>query len=127
VKVGDQWIVEKDAAALISVAKLAELKGAQLVGSLKSVEGTKATISFKGDIEGKTTDGAQIKVSVTDGEMVFDTARGRPVSIRITGGFESSKDVIQNYVKPGEETPVPEKIGEIKTKTRKLEVRIDLQ
>ncbi len=127
VKVGDQWIVDKDVVALIAVGKLTESKGAQLVASLKSVEGGKATITFKGELEGKTSDNSMIKVSIVEGELVFDMSRGRPTLIKISGGFESTKDVVQTYVKPGTATKIPEKIGEIKTKTRKLEVKIEIQ
>ncbi len=124
VAVGAQWVVDQNVTALLSVANLAETKSAKLSATLKSAEGSRAVVSFNGEVEGKTRDGAMIKVSITDGELDFDMGRGRPTAVRITGGLEATKDVIRNYVKPGGVQAVPEPVGTIRMKSSRLEVKV---
>jgi len=124
-----QWLIEKDVSALVWIANLAETKSAQIVATLDKVDGTRATIQFEGTVEGKTKDGSMVKLSIPKGkgEMVFDTATGRPVSITVAGEFEMVKDVIHVYQKPGTPVKIPEKVGEIRTKTSKLEVKLTFE
>ena len=46
-------------------------------------------VAFSGGVEGRTKDGANEKLAVTEGEMAFDIARGRPQSILMIGALES--------------------------------------
>ncbi|MBI2930394.1 MAG: hypothetical protein HYY16_01975 [Planctomycetes bacterium] len=127
VLVGEEWEVTKSISSLLSVANMAETKTVSLVASLESVQESKALIVLRGEFEGKARDGASIRVSITDGKMSFDVTRGRPIFIEIKGELEAMKDVVHLYNKPGTPVKIPEKIGEIKTKSRKLEVRIDFE
>lgn len=124
VRVDEQWVIDKDLTSFLTIGNLEEMKTATLTGTLKSLDGDLAVVGFSGVIEGKTKDKASIKVAITEGEMAFNTARGRPISIRLSGSLEAVKDVITMYQRPGQEGKVPERIGEIRTKSRRLEVRI---
>ncbi len=124
-----QWLIEKDVSALVWIANLAETKSAQIVATLDKVEGTRARIEFEGTVEGKTKDGSMVKLAIPKGkgEMIFDTATGRPVSIAVAGEFEMIKDVIHIYQKPGTHVKIPEKVGEIRTRSSKLEVKLTFE
>lgn len=127
VGLGDQWILQKDVSALLSVTNMTESKSAQIIATLKSADGTRLTIGFTGSVEGKARDGASVKVNVSEGEMVFDSAKGRPVRISVKGDFEMVKDVIHTYAKPGTPTKIEERVGEIRARSSKLEVRISFE
>jgi hypothetical protein len=127
VAVGEQWILQRDVSALVSVTNMAETKSAQIIASLKAIDGSRATITFTGAVEGKAMNGASVKVNVAEGEMIFDMAKGRPVRIGVRGDFEMVKDVTHSYAKPGTPTKIEERVGEIRARSSKLEVKISFE
>jgi hypothetical protein len=111
-----EWPVDADLIAILSLTHPMVTKSARLVATLAGVEGTRARIEFEGTVEGKTKDGSMVRLAIPKGkgELIFDTGTGRPVSIAVAADLELVKDVIHAGAK----------VGEIRTKSSKCEVRV---
>ncbi len=122
-KEGAVWTVDAAGLAeLVSVADRLSGTGAFEVKLEKLAEG-KATITFTGLVEAKTSRGTTVKVNVTAGKFEFDAAKGRPVSLSIAADVEAAQDIFQRIPKPGELRP-EEKVGDVTLKSRKFEVKV---
>ncbi len=119
---GGTWrVASKDLAGLILLDPVSELAGS-LDCACESVADGKVTVSFKGSIDCRGADESNIKVTIASGKAVFDAARARPLSVMISGGLEITKDVVDISKKPGQLEDVKTKVGEIVTRSKKLEV-----
>lgn len=76
-----------------------EFKDATTAGSidctLASVDGDVATIAFTGTITASSSEDEKITVTVTGGELKFDTSAGAPVSLEIAGSIEIERSVVE--------------------------------
>jgi hypothetical protein len=106
---------------------------AEAVGKLECVceaaDGGKATIAFKGQMQGRAKDEKVTKlvVEIKAGKLVYDIASGRPVSLSVSGSIDSGLDEVEVFRKPGPPGVTEEerrKVGEISVKSAKLEVTI---
>ena len=109
---------------------------AEAVGKLEcvceAVDGGRATITFKGQIQGRAKDEAVTKlaVDVKAGRLVYDLAKNHPVSLSVSGSIESGLDQVEVYRKPAAAGVIEEerrKVGEISVKSAKLEVTITFE
>ena len=118
---GGQWEVEAaDVLALISPAGVREATG-KLACTCKSLDGTKASISFTGGLTGKARNDARVTLTINAGVMEYDLSKGRLTTLSISGSFESNLSVEDEYRKPGVEGQIEKrKVGEISVKSRKL-------
>ena len=119
---GAAWEVPTgEIAAMIFPLGLVEVNGR--IGCLcTALSGGRATIALEGQItEGKGKDGSRIEMSFT-GKLVYDTATGRPVLLSVHGGLTITRDIIEEYRRPNENTVEVIKVGEIAIKTRRLQV-----
>ena len=129
---GANWQVEgKDFLAVFYPMGLAEAVG-KLDCTCEAVADGKATITFKGQIQGRAKDEAVTKlaVDVKAGKLVIDIAKGTPVSLSVSGSIESGLDQVEVYRKPAAAGIVEEerrKVGEIAVKSAKLEVTITFE
>jgi hypothetical protein len=126
-KEGATWTVDSAAvAALISMPDLAAPTG-MFEAKLESAADGKMTVFFSGALEGKTSKGFDTKLKVAEGRLVFDMAKGRPVSLAITGSLEAKKDINQKVARTKELRQVDEKVGDVEVKSRKLEVKAEFK
>lgn len=126
-KEGATWTVDAAAAAaFISIPDLAAPTGTFGAKVESAVDG-KMTVFFSGSLEGKTTKGFTVKLNVTEGRLVFDMTKGRPVSLSLLGSLEATKEIFQKVAKAKELRQVDEKVGDVKVKTNKLEVKAEFK
>lgn len=121
---GAQWTVEGAAlASLIYPSGLKEKESAgQLSCTCASAADGKATVTFTGQITGKSRSEALVVLAVRKGEFVYDLAKGRPVSLTVSGAVSTSLDIVDRYRKPNDPTEEEvRKIGEINTRSRRME------
>jgi len=126
-KEGATWKVDAAGlAGLISVPDLPTPTGSFDVKIEKMAEG-QALLVFTGTLEGKTVKGFDTKVTIADGRLVFDIAKGRPVSFTVAGSLEATKEINQKVAKANELRQVDEKVGQVAVKSRKLEVKVEFR
>lgn len=124
---GASWQVDgRDFLSVFYPMGLAEAVG-KLECSCEAVEGGKATIAFKGQIQGRAKDEAVTKLvlDVKAGRLVYDVAKGRPVSFNLSASIESVNDQVEVFRKPGTTGANEEerrKVGEILAKSARLDV-----
>jgi hypothetical protein len=126
-KEGAAWTA--DAAGLgglIAVPDLATPTGSFDIKIDKMADG-RAELVFTGKLEGKTVKGYDAKVTITEGRLVFDVAKGRPVSLSVAGSLEAGKDITQKVARANELKQVDEKVGEVRVTSRKLEVKVEFR
>jgi hypothetical protein len=122
VKANDVWKVDgQDVADLLFPPGTTEVAGA-LECSLESMSGGRATILVKGAVEGRGKDESISALTLSGSRLVFDTRSGKALLLAINGSLESKRNVTESYRKPGEQKDDFRKIGEILSKSRKLEV-----
>ncbi|MBI4563562.1 MAG: hypothetical protein HY716_02585 [Planctomycetes bacterium] len=127
VKEGAAWSVDGgELMGLISVPDLPQARGRFNVQVESLTEG-RATLLFSGSLEGRTPKGYASTLAVNQGRMVFDTSSGRPVSLSVTGSVEAAKDVTKKIYRPNEMVEEEEKIGTVRIKSRKLEVKVEFR
>jgi len=66
-------------------------------------------------------------MTITEGRLVFDVAKGRPVSLTVVGSLEAAKDISQKVARANELKQVDEKVGEVRVTSRKLEVKVEFR
>ncbi|HKS16142.1 MAG TPA: hypothetical protein VJU16_02460 [Planctomycetota bacterium] len=126
-KEGATWTTDAAGlAGLISIPDLPTPTGSFEVKLEKLAEG-QAVLAFTGTLEGKTVKGFDAKVKVAEGKLVVDTAKGRPVTLTVSGSLEASKDITQKVAKSNELRQTDEKVGNVKVTSRKLEVKIEFR
>lgn len=134
VKAGDKWTVEgKDLMPLMFPTAIRDAVG-KLEVTCESVEGDKAGIVFSGQVSGKSKDDAQalLTLAVKSGRLTYNLTKKAPVSILLSGSFESSMDIVDVLRKPGTGGSINNeeerrKIGEISMKSHKLEVSLSFE
>jgi hypothetical protein len=95
-QVGANWQVDgRDFLSVFYPMGLAEAVG-KLDCSCEAVEGNRVTVAFKGQIQGRPKDEAVTKLllEVKSGKLVYDTAKGQPVSLSVSGAIESALDQV---------------------------------
>ena len=131
-KAGNSWVVEgKELLPVVFPAGLAEGSG-KLDCVCEAAEGGKVTVKFKGSISGRARDENTSKLALTiaDGKLVYDLAKGRAVSLQIAGGIETTVDRIEVTRKAGNAGALEEerrKIGEIIAKSSRLEASFSIE
>lgn len=129
---GANWQVDgRDFLSVLYPMGLAEATG-KLDCTCETVEGGRATILFKGTIQGRAKDEAVTKMSVEvkAGRLIYDITNNKPVSLTVSGAFESAVDQVEVIRKPGSPGANDEerrKVGEILVKSAKLEVTITFE
>ncbi|HEX7897175.1 MAG TPA: hypothetical protein VF950_05420 [Planctomycetota bacterium] len=129
---GANWQVDgRDFLSVFYPMGLAEAVG-KLDCSCEAVEGGRATILFKGQIQGRAKDESVTKlmVDIKAGRLIIDVAKAAPVSLSVSGSIESGLDQVEVYRKPAAAGVVEEerrKVGEISVKSAKLEVTITFE
>jgi len=126
-KEGAAWTA--DAAGLgglIAVPDLPTPSGSFDIKIEKMADG-RAELVFTGKLEGKTSKGYDAKMTITEGRLVFDVAKGRPVSLTVVGSLEAAKDISQKVARANELKQVDEKVGEVRVTSRKLEVKVEFR
>ncbi len=127
---GAQWTVE--GAVLSSLVYPSGLKEKESAGQLActcaSVADGKATITFTGQVSGKAMNEAVVVLAVRKGVLVYDLAKGRPVSLTVSGAVSTSLDIVDRYRKPNDPTEEEvRKIGEINTRSRRMEATFSFE
>lgn len=133
-KAGDKWTVEgKDLMPLIFPTAIRDAVG-KLEVSCESVEGDKAGLVFTGQVTGKSKDDMQaaLTLAVKSGRLTYNLAKKAPVSVLLSGSFESNMDIVDILRKPGTGGSINNeeerrKIGEISVKSHKLEVSLNFE
>lgn len=133
-KAGDHWTVEgKDLLLVLFPTAIAEATG-KFECSCESADGGKANILFAGELKGKGKEDApaQISFSVKTGRLTYDFGKKRATSLLLSGGFESSREMVDVVRKPGTGAAIGNeeerrKVGEILVKSHKLEVEITIE
>ncbi|HEY3225385.1 MAG TPA: hypothetical protein VGK61_00155 [Planctomycetota bacterium] len=126
-KEGATWKVDAAAlSGLISIPDLPTPTGSFDV-KLEKLAGGQAVLVFTGTLQGKTVKGFDTTVTVTEGRLVFDTAKGRPVSLTVAGSLEATKVINQKVAKANELRQVDEPVGQVKVTSRKLEVKVEFR
>jgi hypothetical protein len=133
-KAGDKWSVEgKDLLPLIFPTSIREGAG-KFECACETADGGKANIVFTGALVGKGKDESAtvISLAVKTGRLVYDLGGKRPVSLMLSGSFESTTDIVDEIRKPGTGNNVNNevdrrKVGEISVKSKKLEVVISFE
>jgi len=124
-----QWAVEgRDFLSVFYPMGLAEAVG-KLDCVCESVDGGKAVIAFKGQIQGRPKDESitRLVMDVKAGKLVYDVNAKKPVSVSILGQLNSALDQVEVYRKPGSAGANEEerrKVGEILVKDAKVELTI---
>lgn len=134
VKAGDKWSVEgKDLLPLIFPTSIKDATG-KLECTCEAIDGSKAGIVFSGVITGKSKDDTQAAITLTlkTGRLSYDLAKKAPSSLLLSGGFESTMDIVDIVRKPGSGTNINNeeerrKIGEILIKSHKLEMSLSFE
>lgn len=134
VKAGDKWSVEgKDLLPLIFPTSIRDAVG-KLECTCEAVDGNKAGIVFTGEITGKAKDESQasLKLTIKTGRLSYDLVKKAPASMLLSGGFESTMDIVDIVRKPGTGTSINneeerKKIGEILIKSEKLEMSLTFE
>ncbi len=122
VKTGDSWKVESaDVAHLLFAPGTTHVAGA-LDCTVESLSGGRATILIKGSAEGHSEDGSVLALTLSGSRLVFDTGKGRPLSLTINGSLQSSREIVEVTRKAGTLEDERRKVGEVVAKSRKLEV-----
>ena len=126
-KEGATWTV--DAAAIASFINIPDVPTptGTFEAKLEKLADGRAVVAFSGTLEGKSVKGFDTKLKIAEGRLVFDLAKGRPVSLTVAGSLEASKDINQKVARPNELRQVDEKVGEVKVTTRKLEVKAEFK
>jgi hypothetical protein len=133
-KVGDKWTVEgKDLLPLMFPTSIRDAVG-KIEVSVESVEGDKAGIVFAGQITGRSKDDtqAQLNLTIKTGRLTYSIAKKAPVSLLVSGSFESNMDIVDILRKPGTGGVINNeeerrKIGEISIKSHKLELSLNFE
>lgn len=84
------------------------------------VEGEMATIQFSGTVTADPSEDAKLTLGVS-GTMVFDSKRGRPVSLQIKGDLNFTRTVYEEEFRPEMQTEVRVKCGTITVRSKKCE------
>jgi hypothetical protein len=126
VKTNDVWKVDgREVAELLFPPGTTEVAGA-LECSLESMSGGRATILIKGAIEGRAKDETILALALSGSRLVFDTRSGKAQLLAINGSLETKRTIAEAYprAEDGREGKKDEsrKIGEILSRSRKLEV-----
>jgi hypothetical protein len=131
-KAGGSWTVDgKELLPVLFPMGLAEGAG-KLDCVCEAAEGGKVTVKFKGTITGRARDENTSKLSLTvaDGKLVYDLAKGRGVSLQVTGAVETVIDRIEVTRKAGATGALEEerrKIGEIIAKSSRMEASFSIE
>ncbi|HYE99102.1 MAG TPA: hypothetical protein VEJ18_09345 [Planctomycetota bacterium] len=124
-KAGTSWTVDgREIIPLLHPMGLAEASG-KLECTAKSVEGGRVTVQFKGGVQGRPRDEAatRLSFSISEGTLVYDLGKGRPVSLTLSGAVEAALDQVDVFRKPVSKTESEEerrKIGEILVRSTQL-------
>jgi hypothetical protein len=126
-KEGATWKVDAAAAsAFISIPDLVAPSGT-FEAKVEGAADGKMTVFFSGNLAGKTSKGFDVKLSVAEGRLVFDTTKGRPVSLSLLGSLTATKDIFQKVAKAKELRQVEEKVGDVTVTSKKLEVKAEFK
>jgi len=133
-KQGDKWVVDgKDLLPLVFPSSIRDAVG-KLECSCESVEGGKLNVTFSGQITGKGKEEAATSITLTikSGRLSYDQAKKRPSMLMLSGSFESITDMVDTVLKAGTGANLNNeeerrKIGEITSKSRKLDVTVTIE
>ena len=131
-KAGDKWVVDgKDLLALVMPSSIREAVG-KFECSCESVEGGKANVVFSGQISGKGREETMITLMIKAGRLTYDQGKKRPSFLMLSGSLESITDIVDEVIKAGTGANVNNekdrrKIGEIASKTRRLDVTVTIE
>lgn len=124
---GDSWkIPAREISALIQASSAAE-PGGTIDCTCESVADNKIALGFKGTIDCKGPQDSTITLKIENGRAVFDAGKGRPLSVSLTAALESARDVAVNVPKLGQLQDEKQKVGEIHTRSKKLEVNFTFE
>jgi hypothetical protein len=86
----------------------------------------KIQVVFSGSISGKGKEepAGTVKLTIKNGRYIHDASKNRPVSLMLSGSFESTTDMVDRVRKPNSNEEETRKVGEISVKSRKLEALI---
>lgn len=127
VKTNDVWKVDgREVAELLFPPGTTDVAGA-LECSLESMSGGRATVLIKGAVEGRAKDETILALALSGSRLVFDTRSGKALLLAINGSLETKRTVAEAYLKSeegpeGKKKDESRKIGEILSRSRKLEV-----
>lgn len=122
-KAGATWEVDaRDVLALLAPTALREATG-KLACKCEAAEGGRVAVSFTGTIKGKAQDEAivQLDLTIAQGNLVYDVAKGRPVALKVSGSVQTIYDMVDVFRRPNEEQEERRKVGEIVVKSRRME------
>ena len=124
VEIGATWAVDgTNLGGLLGAGNLGDLKST-VQGKLDAVDGDRATLSFTGNVTGRTAEGFEVKLTLDDCKMAFDKAKGRPQSFAVKATMEAVKKITQPVADPRAHKLKEEQIGEAKIKSSKFEVTV---
>jgi hypothetical protein len=129
---GGSWTVEaKDFFPVFHLMGLVEGEG-KLECTCSSAAGGKATIEFKGELQGRPKDPnvSKLSLKVDAGTLVYDLSKGRPVSLKVTGAVETTVDRIEVTRKANASGTIEEerrKIGEILARSTRMEAKLTFE
>lgn len=126
-KEGATWTI--DAAALSSLVSIPDLPAptGTFDAKMESMADGKAVVFFSGTLTGKTVKGFNTTLKITEGRLTFDTAKGRPSLLTISGSLEATKEIFQKVSKQKELRQVEERVGDVKVTSQKLEVKAEFK
>jgi hypothetical protein len=122
-KAGASWEVEaRDALALLSPTAIREAQG-KLSCKCEAADGGRVAVAFSGTLKGKARDESVVELTLTvaQGQLIYDVAKGRPVSLKVAGSVQTIYDMVDVFRRPNEEIEERRKVGEIVVKSRKME------
>lgn len=104
-----------------------EVKPAAPQGDLEckvvKVEGETATIQFAGTLSADPSEDAKLTLGLS-GTLVFDGARGRPVSLQIKGDLSFTRTVYEDEFRPEIQSEFRVYCGTISVRSKKCEVAL---
>ena len=126
-KAGATWTV--DAAAISALVTIPDLPAptGTFEAKMESLSEGKAVVFFTGTLKGKTAKGFDTELTIAEGRLVFDTAKGRPASLVITGSLKAKREISQKVSKQKELKQVDEVVGDVTITSRKLDVKAEFK
>ena len=126
-KEGATWSI--DAAAISAIVTIPDLPAptGTFDAKMESMADGKAVVFFSGTLAGKTAKGFNTTLKIGEGRLVFDTAKGRPSLLTISGSLEATKEIFQKVSRQKELRQVEERVGDVKVTSQKLEVKAEFK
>lgn len=124
-KPGEEWKVSgKKIITLALASKIVEPQGEL---SCTMPDGSQPRIAFTGEVRGKTGESFSIRLEVIKGELVWDPEKKQPRSVEISGTLELAQDIIYRDRRLGQLLDEERKVGEIRGKSQRFDLRILFQ